>query len=369
MSTVNNKGTWSINRDRHVPPKSPFWYACYRDERGRRTRRSTKTEDETLAKKLAMEWAQLAEIGRAGRLTESQCRNVISSMYERLTGQELRFPTTRVNLLEWLENAKATTTLSSHGRYQQVIDSFLAHLGIKADRLLREISSADIRAWRDALKAKGLSATTCNGNLKILRMPFRAAADLGHIELNPLTKTSVKLLKDETPSVAKDVFSPQQIAALLRAAPTEDWKGAILAGYYTGLRLKDVTDLTWSNVDLGERTISVATKKTRKTVTVPIHPELAAWLKKQIRGIGRAPLFKSLYGKTGSGKAGLSMAFKRIMDKAGIKGRLLRESTGAGRSQSSLSFHSLRHSFNSALQAAGIDVASTDRQSGIADLS
>ena len=44
------------------------------------------------------------------------------------------------------------------------------------------------------------------------------------------------------------------------------------------------------------------------------------------------------------------------MDRAGIKGRLLREANGAGRSQSSLSFHSLRHSFNAALANAGVGV-------------
>src|SRR5262249_60422317 len=58
--------------------------------------------------------------------------------------------------------------------------------------------------------------------------------------------------------------------------------------------------------------------------------------------------------KSGGGKSGLSMAFKRIMERAKIKGRLLREATGEGRSQSSLSFHSLRHSFNSAMANAGV---------------
>jgi integrase len=100
----------------------------------------------------------------------------------------------------------------------------------------------------------------------------------------------------------------------------------------------------------------VTTRKTRKDVTVPIHPELAAWLKKQMRGIGNAPVFPELSGKSGGGKSGLSMQFKCIMKRAGIRGRILRAATGAGRSQSSLSFHSLRHSFNAALANAGVDV-------------
>jgi len=49
------------------------------------------------------------------------------------------------------------------------------------------------------------------------------------------------------------------------------------------------------------------------------------------------------------------MAFKRIMDRAGICAGVIRERGGtAGRSVSALSFHSLRHSFNSALAKAGV---------------
>ena len=58
-------------------------------------------------------------------------------------------------------------------------------------------------------------------------MPFKAAHDIGYIDINPLTKNSVRLLKDEVRDVVKDIFSPEQIAALLRASPSDDWKGAI----------------------------------------------------------------------------------------------------------------------------------------------
>jgi integrase len=97
---------------------------------------------------------------------------------------------------------------------------------------------------------------------------------------------------------------------------------------------------------------------------VPIHPQFKAWLLKQTRGIGKAQVFPTLSGKAGGGKSGLSMAFKRIMEHAKIKGRLLREATGEGRSQSSLSFHSLRHSFNTALDKAGVPVEVRQKLTG-----
>src|SRR5262249_6699834 len=102
------------------------------------------------------------------------------------------------------------------------------------------------------------------------------------------------------------------------------------------------------------RVINLTTQKTGKKLTVPIHPQFAVWLETQTRGIGKARVFPMLAGKSGEGKSGLSIAFKRIMNRADIRGRILREANGAGRSQSSLSFHSLRHSFNSAMANAGV---------------
>jgi integrase len=348
----------SITKDAHEPPKSPFWIACFNgvgsDGRVRRFKRSTKTTDRKLAQKMADEWEALEKLAGEKRLTESQFRKVIAQMYERTVGEPLHFKTTREYLTEWVESKKNETELRAWLKYDQIVTDFLAYIGVKADRLLREITPADIRSYRDALRRKGLAAPTVNHAVKILRMPFKAAHDAGYIDINPNTKNTVRPVKDDVRNVEKDVFTREQLSELVKAAPSEDWTGAILCGYYTGLRLRDIADLQWSAADLERRIIKVTTRKTGKTVTVPIHPQFAAWLDKQTRGIGKAPVFPTLAGKAGGGKSGLSMAFRRIMERAKIKGRLLREASGVGRSQSSLTFHSLRHGFVSAMANAGV---------------
>jgi integrase len=348
----------SITKDAHQPPKTPFWIACFNgvgsDGKVRRLKRSTKTTDRKLAQKMADEWETLEKLAGEKRLTESQCRKVIAQMYERTVGEPLHFKTAREYLTEWVESKKNETELRAWLKYDQIVTDFLAHVGVKADRLLREITPSDIRSYRDALKRKGLAAPTVNHAVKILRMPFKAAHDAGYIDINPNTKNTVRPVKDEARNVEKDVFTREQLSELVKAAPSKDWMGAILCAYYTGLRLRDIADLQWSAVDLEGRIIKVTTRKTGKTVTVPIHPQFAAWLDKQTRGIGKAPVFPTLAGKAGGGKSGLSMAFRRIMEGAKIKGRLLREANGVGRSQSSLSFHSLRHGFVSAMANAGV---------------
>jgi integrase len=341
--------------------RSKFWIASFTDSLGRRLKRSTKTTDRKLAERLAAEWDAAGKAGRAGRLVESQCRKVIAEIYEQATGSGLAFHTARSWLTDWLEEKKINTSPRTIMKYEQIVREFIDHLKEKADAPLTAIVDGNLISFRNSLARAGHSPATVNTALKILRSPFLLAHRKGYITADPCVGVG---LVDDDADIEKDVFTPEQIGALVAEAQG-DWKGAILCGYYTGLRLKDVSELTWGSVDAGLTKLELIPRKTRRKkknrkIVLPIHPQFAEWLKKQARGIGKAPVFPSLAGKSGGGKSGLSMAFKRIMERANIRGRILRERNGAGRSQSSLSFHSLRHSFNSAL--ANADVPQEIRQ-------
>jgi integrase len=341
--------------------RSKYWIASFTAADGRRLKRSTKTTDQEVAKQTAAEWESIGKAGRAGRLFESQCRKVIADLYEKATGSALAFHTARSWLTGWTEEKKVSISPRTELKYEQIVREFLDHLKEKADAPINGIVDGDLIGFRNSLARAGHSASTVNGAMKILRSPFHLAHRKGYITADPCV--GVGLIDDEA-DIEKDVFTPEQIRSLVAEAQG-DWKGAILCGYYTGLRLKDVTQLRWESVDAGLTKLELIPRKTRRKkknrkVVLPIHPVLAQWLRKQTHGIGKAPVFPSLAGKSGGGKSGLSSMFKRIMERAGIQGRILRERNGEGRSQSSLSFHSLRHSFNSAL--ANADVAQEIRQ-------
>jgi integrase len=68
-------------------------------------------------------------------------------------------------------------------------------------------------------------------------------------------------------------------------------------------------------------------------------------------------------GKTMSGRNGLSGQFRLLMAKANITGRTTERRGEKGRNRSSLTFHSLRHSFNSAMANAGVSQELRQRQS------
>lgn len=336
----------------HKRTRSPFWFAAYTASDGRRLKKSTKTSDRSLALKIALGWEELSKAGRAGRLVESQARKVISEIHERANGEPMHFHTALAWLNEWLAQKKGVTSERTLLKYTQITGEFISHLGDKVSAPLGAVSPREVRSFRDLLAKEGHSATTVNGALKILAAPFNAAVRLGYIAINPCA--GVEHLRDEA-DIEKDVFTVEQVQKLVAVAE-EDWKGVILAGFFTGLRLRDVTELRWDSVDFENGLLRVKTKKTGAIVLLPLHPDLSAWLEKQTRGIGKAPIFPELAGKTGGGKSGLSMAFRRVMNRAEIVGRVLRkrDANGAGRALNSLTYHSLRHSFNSALANAGV---------------
>ena len=333
-------------------PGSPFFFAAYRDADGHRRQKTTKTKNRGKAIDFARTLERLASKGRDRILTESAARQAVSQIVEQATGAPLQFHTAGAWLDEWLAGKKGVTTERTRMKYEQYVGEFRASLRERANAPLNAISPRDVRGFRDALARAGHSPVTVNGAVKILASPFNAALRLGYITVNPCA--GVEPLRDDA-DAEKDVFTPEHVAKLIAAAEG-DWKGAILAGYFTGLRLRDVTELRWEAVDSKTGTLRVKTRKTGAVVVLPLHIELADWLRGQTRGIGKAPIFPDLAGRTGGGKSGLSMKFSGIMERAGIAGRILRqrEENSAGRTQSSLSFHSLRHSFNSALANAGV---------------
>ena len=111
--------------------------------------------------------------------------------------------------------------------------------------------------------------------------------------------------------------------------------------------------MRWQSIDFDADTICFTPSKTGREITLPLHQNLKRALERGPRGIGKAFLFPSLAGKGTGGAHGLSGRFTAIMERAGIEGKI-RRVVENGRGISSLSFHSLRHSFTSALANAGI---------------
>jgi integrase len=352
----------------HKRTNSPFWFCSYQAQDGRWLKKSTKQRIHKKAMQICVEWERAARSAAEKNLTAAQARKVLADMVQFSTGESLTTYTLEKWIEEWLKNKAGGAREGTMVRYRQVTRDFLEHLGGRAKLSLAAITAGDIVGFRDKLRAEGRAVSTSNMVVKkILSVPFEQARRLGYIPTNPTH--GVDLLKDraEARKGAKESFTPAELAALLEAAEG-DWEGAILIAATTGLRLGDIAALTWAQVDLKDRLIRFEdTQKTHTDVTLPLHPDLFEWLSKQPLGIGKAAVLPNLHGRKIGGTTGLSRQFRAVMEKAGVAGKVAEAKGAAGRNRSTKTFHSLRHTFVSALANAGIHPDIRQKLAGHAD--
>jgi len=313
-------------------------------------KKSTKQKDRVKAWEVCLGIERAEQLARTGNLTEQTAKKIISEILERTTGQPLHNRKIDEWLEEWITGKEQSRGDATAVRYRQVVREFKSTLGNRSALPLGSITPKDILGFRTAELAAGKSPKTANNSVKILSAAFNAAFRMGYIPNNPCT--ALESLATET--AERETFTHQQLVELLRAA-TGDWKRAILFAYYTGARLGDVVNMRWNAVNIVEAIVSFVprkTKRSKKVITVPLHPELQRELLKE-PGICGAYLFPSLAGLKTGGKYGLSAQFNGIMAKANIQATITQH-TPTGRRNRNLSFHSLRHSFNSAMANAGV---------------
>ena len=334
--------------------KSPFWYCAYRLPNGKRTFRSTKMTDRRAADEFCRRLEYASHESKSGRLIEMRARELISEIVEHATGEPLRNYTAEEWLREWLQGKKATKAEGTFLKYENAINGFIASVGNRANLNVNQIAPRDVLRWRDAQILDGKSPSTANDHVKIARMAFTSARRQGFITHNPAE--AVEMLPEDT-DPARQPFAIEQVQVILRAAEG-DWRGVIMVALYTGARLQDVANMRWESVDLENKWIAFKVGKTKQRLKLPMHEALHEFLLElPAPDNGKAFLFPSLAGKGTGGKSGLSMAFARIMERARVRGEVVRERQGEkGRSVNSLSFHSFRHTLTSIMANAGVPV-------------
>lgn len=313
-----------------------------------KTKRELRAEAEEVGR--AIEKAERAK--RDGSATEVMLKRLLSGVLERVEGRSLTTHTVESWLAEWIAAREPAVSKRTIKKYKQAREEFLLALGRRRRARLDSIQRSDFVSLQTKLLEEGLTPQTINGRIrKVLAGPFRLAWTQGLLPANPLAG----LPPLRTVEAERGTFTIEEIQRLTAVA-SPDWQGVILTGFYTGARLLDVSNLRWENVDLSARVIKFTAAKTGRAVRAVIHPCLADFLlSRPTTDDPKAFLFPTLALKSGGGRSGLSMSFRRIMDRAEVAAGVAREAKGlAGRNLSSRSFHSLRHSFNSALANSGV---------------
>lgn len=330
----------------HRIPDSKYWHGAFR-QGGHLIARSTKQVDRTAALRVALEWERAAKIAERGELTEAKSREVLAAIMERAGSEEtIRSTATDDFLSGWLASKANTKSAGTAERYRKPVNAFLASLGAKARRPLGAVVAADVERFLAARLKSGISQSTARLDVKILGIAFARAMRQGLIPKNPVLE--VELPAED--GNERGTFTAAEVGQLI-AAGTGEWPLLIRVAYFTGQRLSDCVALDWQQIDLSAATIRFQQRKTGAKIVVPIHPDLLTALEALPRATS-GPVLPELAATSQSGRRGVSETFKGIVKSAGLD---LGEVKGAGnRKFNTRTFHSLRHSFTSALANAGV---------------
>lgn len=333
----------------HKDPRgrSPYFYCAFRLPNGKPAFRSTKQVDRKAAWRLCVEWEKASEAAGEGSMTEVQARRVLDSILASVGERKIRTPSTQEFFTKWLEGKRISKKPSTARMYKAAVEGFLNSLGARAQRPLASLHVSDIEAYQDIRTSSGIAAATVRMDLKIVRSVLETARRHGLISHNVAEAVDLPIVKSQE----RDVFTHAEIRAILDAAPP-DWRTAVLLGFYSGARLSDVVALRWDNIDLSEGVLFFLQGKTGKKVEVPIHPNLEAHLLSIAGDNPHGFLVGSLATTRLSGAAGLSTKFAHLLQRAGID--QCKVQVSRRRTFSRKSYHSLRHSFTTALAAAGV---------------
>lgn len=387
---------------------SPFWIACYTDQNGQQTQRSTKVpkagiraveidglakslsdilgteikipqaveaekgvnarEARRMAQYIADHFEDTAKAARARQLSESQARQVISEIYELSTGEKLSSSTIKDFFESWLKRKEIESNPRTHERYTAAVRHVLDFLGSKGSLDVSHLAAKDITAIRDHLSKK-LSANSANYTVKVLRAALNQARRDGLVDVNEASRVTKIKRNSRAEQVSRRAFTLGELKKVLDAAKPE-WQGIILTGLYTGLRLGDIATLTWANLDLQQAELAVTTQKTGRRQVIPLAKPLLGFFEKLPAGDNpTAPLFPKAYEakQRNPNVALLSNQFYDIMVDAGLVAERphTKKKDGKGRASTrqlnALSFHCLRHTATSLLKNAGVsDVVARD---------
>jgi integrase len=331
--------------------RGPCWYAKYRLPSGRQVQ-----------KKLGPAWTGRGRPA-AGyftkRLAEDWLREVLVEARQGTLPGPVRTGATFADAAaEWLryvehDRQRKPSTLAG---YRAIVRSQL--LPAFGEMPLESITTPMIERW---LASLGRSASTQRLALVLMHGIFRRALKVWGLPANPAVGAEKPPL---TRSGDLEVFSPEEVWALVRAADSEQDAAIYLTAAFTGLRMGELLALRWRDVDFagsvlrirGSYSVGVlTTPKSGKVRSVPLAGDVAAALAR----LGRRADWVGVDDLVFAGVAG------SYLDGSALRRRYKQALSAAGLRP--LRFHDLRHTFGTRMIAKA-DIRRVQEWMGHADI-
>ncbi len=287
---------------------SPNWWATWNDQKGRRHRRSTRTDDKKLAEAMAAKWMQ-------------------ENFMEEQFGKVPETPFVDA-LLRYGEEKKRENLRSYDAVTRYLLQRFLDHFG---NPVLTELTPRVLQQYAD-LRRKTIKEATLHRELAVLQAILNKARREGYLNHVPAFPR-VKLPK------GRCRWLTLEEEARLLAHASDHLKAIIAFAIDTGGRRGEILSLDWRNVDLDRNRVLFTETKNGEDRSVRL-TDRARGVLLSLRPTGEMAVPQgAVFTYQGKGVASVSTAFERARRRAGLE---------------DVRFHDLRHTFASRLVQNGV---------------
>jgi site-specific recombinase XerD len=290
---------------------------------GKRYRTSTETSDRKLAQNIRHEIkARIAE----------------GKWFDRLPGEEKTFKEMMDKYLE--EHSSKKASARDFAGYSKKLNSFFG------DYMVTEVTPSLIKEYKKKRREDGLKPASINRELAAMKKAFNLAIkEWEWIRENPVMKVSM-----EAENNARDRWLREgEEERLLGASPV--WlRELIIFALNTGMRLSEILELKWREVDLSRKTVTVIRSKNGQKRTIPLNEK-----------VSRLLLIKSI-SRSNEGEFVFPSQAYTMLSKYNV-GRGFRKAARRAKVQD-FRFHDLRHTFATRLVQAGKDLYKVQRLLG-----
>jgi integrase len=333
--------------------RGPVWYAKYRLPDGRQVQRKVgaawtergRPPVGYFTKRTAEAWLRDLLVDARRSASAGPGEQPIAATFADAAAEWLRF-------IEQDRRRKPST----FGGYASIVRTQL--LPTFGSMPLESITPDTIDAW---LARTAGSVSSRRKSLVLLHGIFRRARKVWGLRVNPVADV-------EKPPLARsgdiEVFSPEEVWALVRAAGAELDGALYLTAAFTGLRMGELLALRWRDVDFAGSTVRVrasfyngnlSTPKSGKVRAVPLAPDVAtalAQLGRRENWVGDDDLVFAGEGGDHLDASALRRRYKTALAAASLR---------------RLRFHDLRHTFGTRMIAKA-DIRRVQEWMGHADI-
>lgn len=328
-ATAHSMPSGHVSRRRGA--RGDVWYAKFRLPNGRQVQ-----------KRIGPAWTTRGRPA-PGFFTKRTAEAWLSEVLEQARRGELAgmvrtgatFADAAEEYLRWLreDRQRKPSTLRD---YRSIINAHL--LPAFGSERLEDITTDQVEAWSAKLAASGtMNNRTRLKILTVLHGAMKRAVRVWKLPRNPVSDVEKPVQRR---SVGIEVFSPEEVMALVRHAASEQDAAIYLVGAFTGLRRGELVALRWRDVDFPRSHLRVtasytegglSTPKSGKARSVPMAPIVGETLARlaQEDGAEDGLVFPGIHG-TYLDASALYRRYKTALGRAGLR---------------DLRFHDLRHTF------------------------